>query len=125
MCRVPGSPLWEDVPSGGRTGSTIQCWQRVCQPRLRHSHACSIPVLICQAICKADARDNGVRLETGPGLLGTGVFSYRNVIGLFRKVNHAVVGVTGHVGLLQLYFQGLDFPLELMNTVMKLLFRLT
>ena len=66
-------------------------------------------MLICQAICKADARGNGVRLETGPGLLGTGVFSYRNVIGLFRKVNHAVVGVTGHVGLLQLYFQGLDF----------------
>ena len=80
---------------------------------------------ICQAICKADARGNGVRLETGPGLLGTGVFSYRNVIGLFRKVDHVVVGVTGHVGLLQLYFQGLDFPLELMNTVMKLLFRLT
>ena len=90
-----------------------------------NSHACSIPVLICQAICKADARDNGVRLETGPGLLGTGVFSYRNVIGLFCKVDHVVVGVTGHVGLLQLYFQGLDFTLELMNTIMKLLFRLT
>ena len=46
-------------------------------------------------------------------------------IGLFRKIDHVVVGVTGHVGLFQLYFQGLDFPLELMNTVMKLLFGLT
>ena len=77
-------------------------------------------MLICQAICKADARGNGVRLETGPGLLGTGVFSYWNFIVLFRKVNHVVLAVTVPVGLLELYFQSLDFPLEIIHTVMML-----